>query len=437
MSVSLYPHQKKAIEILRQHPRFGLFMEMGMGKTLTMLALIKEKQWRALVVCPLSIIVDAWQRDCELVGLRFVNLWEVLNKRESVPTDGDVYAINYDRINKEKSWLVKLGCDCLIFDESTYIKNPKAKRTKTAIFLADNYPNVYVLTGNPAPNSLLDLWAQMRCISPACLGNNFYAFRNRFFYPTGYQGYEWKITDKMAKYILDRVKHYAIFMRKDEWLDLPEKTFITRSVMPDKEMIERYERMRKYQIAELGDDLVISRTQAVKILRLREITSGFIQEGEQVEWFSEAKIKEVKHLLEEIQGQVLIWTNFRAEAMRLGEELGYEPILGGMSEKNKQRLIEQFKSGKDRVLIANIGTISHGITLTNCHDVIYYSLTYSLDQFLQSQDRVHRVGQRNPVTYYLLIVPKTIDIVVWKALNSKATLQEMCIKALQISPKNA
>ena len=432
MSVSLYPHQQAALEILRQHPRYGLFMEMGMGKTITVLSLVKEKGWRTLVVCPLSIIEDAWHKDSDTLGLEFVNLRTILRKGTPIPS-AQVCAINYDNLIKYQPVLLNQDFDCLALDESTYIKNHKAKRTKAAIVLARYIPNVYVLTGNPAPNSLLELWPQMYCITPECLGKNFYAFRNKYFYPTGYGGYTWKPYDPDR--IIAKVKQYAIFMRKEDWLDLPEKTFVNRHITADPEMYRAYEHMRKHRIAELGNDIVISQTKVTQIMRLREITSGFIQDGDKVEWISNAKIKEVEHLLDEIQGQVFIWCNFRAEALKLAEVFKAPVIMGGDKDEYRQELIKEYKEGKHRILIATMGTISHGVTLTNCHHVIYYSLTYSHDLYLQSQDRFHRIGQKNPVTYYHLLVKNSIDDRVLQALRRKEDMRRVCGEILKLTPK--
>lgn len=431
MTVSLYRHQRVALEILRRHDRYALFMEMGMGKTITILTLIKERQWRTLVVCPLSIIEDAWQRDCEKLGIPFANLRPTLRKGE-IPKDALVYAVNYESATRHQHALLTERFDCLVLDESTYIKNHKAKRTKAMQALALRTPSVYVLTGNPAPNSLLELWPQMYCITPECLGKNFYAFRNKYFYPTGYGGYTWKPYDPDR--IINKVKQYAIFMRKEDWLDLPEKTFVTRHVIADGKMAEHYERMRKHRIAELGNDIVISRTKVSQIMRLREITSGFIQDGEAWEWISDAKVKELDHLLEEIQGQVFIWTNFRIEARYLAQRYNAPLILGGDAEGHRRRIIEEFKQGKHRILVATMGTISHGVTLTNCHHVVYYSLTYSHDLYLQSQDRFHRIGQKNPVTYYHLLVKGSIDERVLQALQRKEDMRQACVDILKLSP---
>lgn len=436
MSVSLYQHQQVALDILREHNRFGLFMEMGMGKTITVLSLIKEKQLRTLVICPLSIIEDAWQRDCNTMGIDFVNLRTILKKGKPFPP-ALVYALNYESLTKYQPILLNKDFDCFVLDESTYIKNHKAKRTKAAMVLAKYIPYVYVLTGNPAPNSLLELWPQMYCITPECLGNNFYAFRNKYFYPADFHRYTWKPYDPNR--IINKVKKYAIFMRKKDWLDLPEKTFINRHIVADSKMAKYYERMRRDRIAELGDGVVTSVTKISQIMRLREITSGFIQDGDKWEWISDTKIKELDHLLEEIQDQVFIWTNFRVEADYLAKRYNAPMIVGGDTEESRRQIIEEFQQGKHRILIATMATISHGVTFINCNHVVYYSLTYSLDQYLQSQDRFHRIGQKNPVTYYHLLVKGTIDEIILRVLQYKEDIRQACVDILKLSPptKNA
>ena len=438
MNITLYKHQEIILQRLPSHKRYAIFAEMGLGKTAAFLMFLKQTGLSALVICPLAIVRQAWLKDNEKFGFNLpsCNLHEVLSKRREIPQDRQLYVINIDRVAKAINKLPKT--DVLIIDESSQIKSPKTKRTKAIMKLSQNYEHCYLSSGSPAPNSPMEYWPQMYCIDPQILGRNFYAFRNTYFYRPQPDKHSWLwVPYKGAvREIMSKVETKAVFLKKEDWLDLPEKQFLIREVIMNRDWAKAYEEMRRHQVLEIGDVRSIAPHQFTKILRLREITSGFIRDDNNVHWISQGKLKALDDLLSEISGQVVIWTNWTEELRVICDKYNAPGIYGNQNAEERNRVINEFIAGKHRILAANIGTISHGITLTNCHDVIYFSLTYSYEQFAQSQDRFHRIGQRHPVNYHLLICPNTIDEVLGAALQRKENIMALGLDMLRVSPKN-
>ena len=427
--------------------RYGIFADMGLGKTASFLYHLKTTGKKALVVCPLTIIRQAWLADNEKFGfgLSICNLHEVLSKKKAIP-EAQVYLINYERIAKRKGrktivnpQIDSLGIDCLIIDESSHMKNPKSQQTQALLQLASHTDSVYLASGSPAPNSPMEYWAQMNAIDPAILGDNYFVFRNTYFYRPAPEknAWLWVPNPGSVSSIMDKVKTKALFLEKEDWLDLPDKEFILREVPMSRDWVIAYETMRKHQVLEFQDVESIAPHDFTKILRLREITAGFIRDGQHCAWISKGKLNALDELVQEIKGQVMIWTVFTDELKAICDKYKIEGVFGGQKQEDRERIINNFKAGKSRILVANMGTISHGVTLVNCSNVVYYSLTYSYEQYTQSLDRFHRLGQKKSVNYFHLICPNTVDAALYQVLQRKDNVMNFALDFLRISPKSS
>jgi SNF2 family DNA or RNA helicase len=432
---SCYNHQKQAIILGSLFDSYAFFMETGTGKSLVAIKLIEFWKVPAMVVCPLSTIESVWQKEIEKwSNLNSVILWQNLKAFEY---DYNVYLINYEqfKILSGKTDISK-RIRCLVIDESSKLKNPKSQITKAALKYQSSIPHRLCLTGTPAPNNLLEYHSQMAFINPELLGENYYRFRNTFFFSYGYGGYQYKPMKGAQEAIIDRVSRQAFSIRKEDCLDLPDRVFETRLVYMDETQQKAYDMMKKENILEFGDSVTLAANELAKLMKLRQVTSGFTINNQGIPvLIADTKINALKDLLEEIpeDKQVIIWLNFHFEIHRLKEEFKDIActLYGDMPQKAKNQSIKDFQDGKYRILLAHPLSGGLGLTFTNCHYVIWYSLNYSQEQYSQANDRVYRIGQKNKVTYFLLLAKDTIDEIIYKVLDKKADLMNACLEMLK------
>jgi len=413
---------------------------VGTGKTILAIELIKQKKIKTLVICPLSIIQMAWMEDLKKFApeIDAVDLW--LLKQKNSPAgrrlfkqrldECEVAIINFESFRTLKSELKQAKFRMLIIDESAKIKSSRSKITEAVIDFSDNIDFVYPLSGNPAPNSEMEYWSQLRLIDPLLLGRSFYAFRNYYFYNHGYGNFKWSMKKDKREEFLDKLATVSEVVRKEDVLDLPEKTENIRTVYLDVAERKAYEEMRKHLVVEFADTEIIAINAAVKLMKLREGTSGFyIGENNKVFQIGNSKLNELKDLLEEIGNhQVIIWTHFHYEADQVEKMLKdklWGRVDGTISNQTiKNETVKAFKNGEIQYLIAHPASLGHGVTLVNCTYMIYFSLSHSWELFDQTSGRIYRKGQVNKCSYYFLIADRSVDEVIMKALKKKSSVAQ-------------
>lgn len=466
----LFKHQTAAMT----KARFGnlaLFHDCGTGKTVTALQIIRHWKLKgerpALVVCPLSIIEAAWKEDCKKFTpeLSIVSLWakDVHTRYKRLAQDHDIYVCNFETFKSLYPAICKKGFKVLIIDESSKMKNPKSQVTQALLSLAgipfrgSKYktaakpiPHRYVLSGTPAPNDESEYWAQIKMITGAgndCFNMNYYAFRSKYFnsIALGLTGQKmFKFRRSMQKEFMEAMKPVTHIVSKEDALDLPEQTHLIRKVFLSKEERKAYDTMRDDLVLRFKDEMVLSQTALTEVMKLRQLTSGFVYGENETYRTGQSKIKELDGLLEEIGNhQVIIWVNFRYEIRRLIARLSgqividnnepYIPDCGALWSETKDRdqVIKDFKDNKFQYLIANPQSAAHGLTFTNCKYAVYFSLNYSYELQKQSQDRIHRIGQEHSTTYYYLLADKTVDEMIYKTLLRKGDLSKMVLDYLK------
>ena len=356
-----------------------------------------------------------------------------------------ILVINVDAFSTKKgvSFVEKfiLSNSVLIaVDESTTIKNPKAQRTKSLLKLAINTKYRRILTGFPVTQSPLDLYSQSAFLSKQLLGyDSFYSFQNRyaklfnrqmgqrtFRQVTGYQNLG-ELTTKLTDF------SYRVL--KKDCLDLPDKVYQKRDVLLTPEQKKIYKELKDYAMSELESRETVSVTTVLtQILRLHQVVCGFVKNdnGEEVE-IKNNRLDALLDILAEVQGKTIIWANYRYDIKRilktLQDTVGADSVAtyyGDTPDDERQEVIRKFQDPNSslRYLISNVQTGGYGITLTEASNVIYYSNNYDLEKRLQSEDRAHRIGQTNKVTYIDLISKDTVDEKIVKALRNKLDLAQ-------------
>lgn len=460
-------HQAAEFRRTRDLEYFARFWEMGTGKSKI---LLDEAAWlwdagkidTLLVVCNkgsyMSWVDDHVPKHLPDHVKRYVTYWDsTAGKRhertyvELMKASGilRILVMNVEAFSAESGRAFKLAkrlagvtrCLCVI-DESSSIKNPKARRTKALLRLAPLFKYRRVMTGTPAANGPLNVYTQAEFLKPYLLHHSsWYSFRNEYCVlvdmkarnPSTGTLVEFK---KIAGFRnLDRLKAimapWSSAVRKEDCLDLPPKVYETYEVELTAEQRRVYEDLRERSIAELNETQAVTAQLALtKVLRLQQVLCGYVPDeaGDLVE-IEERRTTALLELLEEVDGKVVIWSRFvhpiKKIVAALKKEYGDSAAVAYFGEtKDRGTVVREFQEGAARFFIGNPQTGGYGITLTAARTVVYYANSFDLEQRLQSEDRCHRLGQAGSVTYVDLVARGTVDAKILKALREKHRLQD-------------
>ena len=426
-----YKHQVDALRKMLADPckqvGGGLPMEMGTGKTKIAIdyACIKEIQGeiqQVLVLAPLSV-VGVWDGEIRKHSSSETLAWK---------------ATNYDKLPHKHYFdelvsFVNRAPTLLVLDESHKIKNPQAKRTKAALILAQLCVRTLWLSGTSAHQSPLDLFAPMKAIDDAILGGSWAVFKRQYAMWGGYGGYQ-LIKYMNLKQLRARVDPYIFPMQKKDCLDLPSKT---HQIVPVdlRESRRAYDTLARESIAWIEGLEVETPIVLTKLLRLSQLTGGWAHHDDESRRVGNEKLDKFRGLLGDMYEQdrikVVVFCRFIPELRDIcaaAKEIGYRvlPFHGKTPVAQRDRFIAKFEETKDpTVFVAQIDTGSLGITLTAASECIFFSHSYSAITFDQACDRLHRIGQRHPVTYYHMLARDTVDEAVWLSLRTKRKLAQL------------
>ena len=315
----------------------------------------------------------------------------------------------------------------MVIDESTTIKTPTAKRTKSVIAVSRYAYYKRIMTGSPVTKSPLDLYSQCEFLDPDLLDHSsYYTFRARYanMQTINLGGRSVNIVRPNNSYrnlgeLSDIVSKFSYRILKEDCLDLPDKVYEKRTLELTKEQKAAYDSMRQIALAELNGKVCSSMNVLTQLLRLHQITCGHLKTDDGIiTHLKNNRLDELMSLLEETEGKVIIWANYVADIKNISSalkktygEASTVEYYGEVDPRVRQKQIALFqeKNGPTRYFVGNPQTGGYGITLTAASTVVYYSNSYDLEKRLQSEDRAHRIGQVNKVTYIDLICEKTVD----------------------------
>ena len=454
-----YKHQLDALEISWNKEVYAYFMEMGTGKTKVLIdnmSMLYDngKIDGALIIAPKGVVGTWYKQEIPTHLVDHVEnkaiLWQSNFTKEYsrklgnlFKSDADLHILimNVEALSTTKgvdfaSKFLSSHNTLMAIDESTTIKNPKAKRTKNILRLSKLAKYRRIMTGSPVTKNPLDLYSQCEFLDPYCLDfASYYAFRNRYaemktanFYGRSVQIVaRFRHLDELA----EKLKPFSYRVLKEDCLDLPEKTFMKRVVELTKEQKELYAQMKKMALAMLYGKVVTTKTALTQIMRLQQITCGhFTADDGTMQDIKNNRIDELMDVLEEIEGKVVIWAHYQYDVKKIIKEIqkvhgpGSVVDYYGLTPKEiRQNNIEKFQNNDSvKYFVGTPATGGYGITLTAASNMIYYSNGYDLEKRLQSQDRIHRIGQKKPVTYIDLIAEDTVDNRIVKALRKKINI---------------
>lgn len=398
---------------------------------------------RVLIVAPLSIL-GVWQEEFSKFAAFDYNL-AVLTGSGAKKIDtlrhlnGDalqVAVINYESAWRLEKELAAWHPELIIADEGHKIKTHNIAASKAMHRLGARTRYRLLLTGTPVTNKAIDVFSQYKFLNPAIFGQSFYAFRNRYFDMVGYGNHTPVLKKSMERELTERMHSIAYRATKAECLDLPDTTDIVRKIELEPQAMRLYRNLVKDSYAELSKGEVTITNVLTKLLRLSQLTGGFLgsDESASTEQVSTAKLEVLEDIidsaLEENQKLVII-ARFVPELnaiCRLLDKKGvrHSLIMGGV--KNRDEQVSQFQNDPNvPVFVGQIATAGLGITLTAASTMVFYSLDYSMSNFEQTKARIHRAGQRMPCTYIYLTATGTVDEKVLKALKNKANLAKMLV----------
>ena len=454
-----YAHQLTALEKSWNKETYAYFMEMGTGKTKVLidnLAMLydKGKVDGALIVAPKGV-VGTWHNQELPAHLpnhieNVTVLWQAnINKKQQDKLDQlfttghelHLLIMNVEAFSTSKGLnfaqkFLRSHKSLMAIDESTTIKNPKAKRTKNILSLSKLAKYRRIMTGSPVTKNPLDLYTQCEFLDPFHLNfSSYYAFRNRYaeMKTMHVSGRSIQIVGgfRHLDELADSLKPFSYRVLKEDCLDLPDKIYMKREIQLTKEQNELYQQMRKEALATLNGKTVTTMTALTQLMRLHQITCGhFSADDGSVQEIKNNRLAELLDVLEEIEGKAIIWAHYQHDVKNIFKLLEdkYGPgsvvhYYGKTLPEQRDYAIKNFKTNdKVRFFVGTPATGGYGITLVQANTVIYYSNGYDLEKRMQSEDRAHRIGQKKKVTYVDIIAEDTVDKKIVKSLRKKINI---------------
>ena len=454
-----YRHQLDALEKSWNKETFAYFMEMGTGKTKVLIdnaAMLydKGKINGILIVAPKGVIGTWYNQELPThLAAHIVSktvLWQAnINQKQQDKLDtlfesGEdlhILIMNVEAFSSEKGAIFAakfLNCHktLMAIDESTTIKNPKAKRTKNIIKLSKLSKYRRILTGSPVTKNPLDLYSQCEFLDPFLLNfASYYSFRNRYaeMKQVNVAGRTIQLVAgfKNLGELSDSVKNFSYRVLKEDCLDLPPKIFMKRQIDLTPEQNKLYKQMKEQALAEMNGKQVTTVNVLTQLMRLHQITCGhFAADDGSIQGIKNNRLSELMDVLEEVEGKAIIWAHYQYDIKKIIKEIkkihgpcSVVDYYGLTPQDERQGNIKKFQDDpRCRFIVGTPSTGGYGITLTAANTVIYYSNGYDLEKRLQSEDRAHRIGQHKPVTYIDILAEETVDEKIVKALRKKINI---------------
>lgn len=450
MEFKPHPYQAYCIDRVIKQPKIGLFLDMGLGKTIITLQAIYELKYnrfavqKVLIIAPKKVAEATWQREAQKWGgveiLRISTVLGSLSKRvKALNTPADIYIINRDNV----TWLVDYykndwPFDMVVADESSSFKNHAAKRFKSLAHMYNHIKRMVLLTGTPTPKGLIDLWAQIYLLDRGqTLGRTYTSFRDHFFIPDRRSQtviYSYKPKDTAENDVLRAISHLCVSMKSEDYLTLPPVIEDIVPVQLSPKAQRDYDEMETRMVLELvesGEEITAVSAAALST-KLQQLANGAVyDELRNVHEIHDCKIEAFMELIEQLSGKpVLVFYNFKHDLDRLKKSLAksrltVKELKGAVEER-------EWNEGKIDVLLAHPASTAYGLNLQDGgNHVIWFGLNWSLELYQQANKRLHRQGQKEKVIIHHLISIGTRDEDMMTALEQKADAQEYVLQSLK------
>ena len=468
-----FKHQRKALRDSWASKYYALFMEMGTGKSKvaidTMGILYTDGRINAALIISPKGVYDNWVQgeipthlsdniETNLVRWQPSNAQWFQKQMKTLVYEKfnglKIFVMNTEALSTTRgasvaqTFLSKNPDNIVIVDESTTIKNRSAARTQNIMALKNESLYRRILTGSPVTKSPMDLYSQCMFLSVLALGfKSFYAFQNRYAYMQrrvmGPRSFNEVVGYRRLDELNEKLESFSNRVLKEQCLDLPDKMYTKRLVPLSDEQTKSYNEMKRLALTKLENgELATTQTVLTQIMRLQQICCGHIQddEGNTVS-FTNGRVKEVLDICEEVQGKAIIWATFTYDIQQIAKALrdrfGPDSVAtyyGNTPQEERQEIVKRFQDPESdkklyplRFFVGQPRTGGYGITLTAATTVIYFNNSYDLEIRLQSEDRAHRIGQTNKVTYVDIVAPDTVDEKILETLKNKVNLAQQVL----------
>lgn len=471
-------YQQQLVDFTMERKRVGLFVDMGLGKTLATLATVDELFKKGslspdkpiLVIAPKMVALDTWSREAEKWGYDIdvlINIGLTKKKREALfekarnVTKPTLLTTNPEQLEHIKTAFSDRinPFQMIIVDELSLFKSATSKRFEYLQELSERIEYFVGLTGTPAPNSLLDVWSQLVIINPNIkyeLGRTFFQYRNHFFAPdvvnprTGVV-FSWKLNPGAEEAIYQKIEPHVISMRGAGLVDIPDVTYTNEYVYMDKKSKKVYDYFDKEIRKELsgldqgeqlnvqtGANEVTIANSAILKSKLLQLATGAMYDADSTvserkyTVFHDAKIEKLKELINVANSPVLVFYNFVSDLERIQKAIPGIAVLD-TKDKNANALIKKWNEGRIPVLLANPASTGHGLNLQDGgHIIVWFSQTWRNEVYRQANKRLHRSGQKHPVQIIHIVTKDTADEEVVPRIDEKEEQQQGLLSALQI-----
>lgn len=446
MKYKAHDYQKRATELVISTPKIGLFLDMGLGKTVITMTAIQDLMFdrfevsRVLVIAPKRVAEDTWTREhAKWDHLKDLKISKVLGtaaqRRKALEAEADIYVIGRDNV----VWLVEhlqkvhkgWPFDMVVIDELSSFKNPQAKRFRALRKAMPYVKRVVGLTGTPSPNGLMDLWAEVYLLDRGeRLGSTLGAYRERYFRPgarNGYVVYKWDALPGARKEIEAKISDICISMSAADYLKLPKRIDNVIPVQLSPAEMAAYKTMEAEQLLQIEDDDIAALNAAAVMTKLLQIANGSVYAVDsKVVQIHNAKLEALEEIIDTTDGPVLVFYSYKHDLAAI------QGSVKGVRVLNSTADIADWNAGRVQVLLAHPASVGYGLNLQEGgHVIVWYGLTWSLELYQQANARLYRQGQEKPVIIHHLIAEGTVDEEVMQALQHKDTSQAALLAALK------
>lgn len=456
MKFNPHEYQKYTVEQIIKKSHIALILDMGLGKTVCTLTALNELMYerfdinKVLVIAPLRVADMTWQEEIEkwdhLQGLRLSKILGTQAERLSaLHQDADIYVINRENIK----WLVtyylehknqKWKFDTIVIDESSSFKNPQSQRFKAVRKVTPIAKRVILLTGTPAPNSLMDLWPQIFLLDQGKrLGRTITSYRNAFFTPGRRNRtviFDYELRPGAEKEIYRRISDVAVSLKAEDHLQMPERVdnFIEIKMPPKIKAI--YDEMERDYLIEIDEDQITATSAGVVSNKLLQMANGAVyDENRKVVHIHDLKLEALQEIIEDNDKKpIMVLYNYQHDRERL---LQYFAKYNPRELKNKKDK-QEWDRGEIQLLLAHPASMGHGLNLqAGGNIIVWFGLTYSLESYLQANARLYRQGQKESVIINHLVVKGTRDEDAIMRLKTKNYNQNDLIESIKAKIRRA
>lgn len=443
-----FPYQQYCIRRIIDDTHLGLFLDMGLGKTVITLTAIDELKylrWRvckALVIAPKKVAEQTWSKEAakwdHLRRLRVqVCLGNLDQRKKALEAPADVYVIN----RENTKWLVDyLGhnwpFDMVVLDESSSFKNHRAVRFSAMKAIRGKVARIVELTGTPSPHGLMDLWAQVYLLDGGKrLGRTISVYRDMYFVPDKRNRttiFTYAPCEGAEEEIYKQISDICISMKSEDYLQLPDLVYEDIPVMLDRDARRAYDRMERDMLLEVDEDVITAATAATLTGKLLQLCNGAVyDEDGEAQVIHGCKIEALMETIEQLNGQhAIIYYYYRHDLARILEAVGKLGLRVRVYRGARDE--DDWNAGEVDLLLAQPASCGYGLNLQQGgHHIIWFGLTWALEEYQQANKRLHRQGQPYPVFVHRLVVQGGQDEDVVRSLESKDGAQESLLEALK------